>query len=75
MDLKYERRFELRKMILSYSKRVKSHVSLESLKYLTTGQMINVLNQLSKDLVKRLSAGEEDFRLETYQRRCGSRII
>ena len=73
--MNYERRFELWKMILSYSKRVEPHLGLGSLKYLTTGQMINVLNQLSKDLVKRLSAGEEDFRLETYQRRFDSRII
>ena len=54
-------------MILSYSKRVEPHLGLVSLKYLTMGQMIKVSNQLSEDLVKRLLASQEDFRLETYQ--------
>ena len=73
--MNYERRFELRKMILSYSKRVELCLGFGSLKYLTTGQMIKVSNQLSKDLVRRLSANQEDFWLETCQRKCGNRII
>ena len=75
MVLNYEIRFELRKMILSFSKRVELCLGLGSLKYLTMGQMIKVSNQLSKDLVRRLSAGQEDFWLETCQRRCGGKII
>ena len=62
-------------MILSYSKRVEPHLGLRSLKYLTMRQMIKVSNQLSKDFVRRLSASQEDFWLETCQRGGGSRII
>ena len=75
MALNYDRRCELQKMILSYSKRVEPRLSLGRLKNLTMGHVVKVSNQLSEDLVRRLLAGQEDFRLKTYERRCDSRII